>query len=72
MNKPKIGTGVTRRSFISGAVAAASASALFAQQRSYDQSASPERYPDPDVVVIEKRFAKYKVGNAGIERLHMP
>ena len=30
----------------------------------------PVRYPDPDVVVVDPRFARYKVGNAAIERLH--
>jgi gluconolactonase len=31
---------------------------------------NPVRYPDPDVIVLDKRFAKYKVGNAAIERLY--
>ncbi len=30
---------------------------------------SPVRYPDPDIVVLDKRFAKYKVGNTPIRRL---
>src|SRR5262245_56048992 len=30
----------------------------------------PVRYPDADIVVLDKRFAKYKIGNAAIERLH--
>ncbi len=30
----------------------------------------PVRYPDPDVIVVDKRFAKYKVGNAAIQRLY--
>ena len=29
----------------------------------------PVRYPDPDVLVLDERFAKYKVGNAAIQRL---
>src|SRR6266852_3783675 len=29
----------------------------------------PTRYPDPDIVVLDKRFAKYKVGNTPIQRL---
>jgi len=28
------------------------------------------RYPDPDVVVLDKSFAKYKIGNTPIQRLH--
>jgi gluconolactonase len=31
---------------------------------------NPVRYPDPDVLVIDKRFAKYKVNNTPIERLY--
>jgi gluconolactonase len=30
---------------------------------------NPTRYPDPDVVVLDKRFSKYKVGNTPIQRL---
>jgi len=30
---------------------------------------SPFRYPDPDVIVIDKRFAKHKDNNAAIERI---
>ncbi|MBI5086143.1 MAG: SMP-30/gluconolactonase/LRE family protein [Acidobacteria bacterium] len=31
---------------------------------------SPVRYPDPDVVVLDKRFSRYKVGNTPIQRLY--
>ena len=31
---------------------------------------TPTRYPEPDVFVIDKRFAKYKIGNTPIQRLH--
>ncbi len=31
---------------------------------------NPSRYPDPDIVVLDKRFAKYKIGNTPIQRLH--
>ncbi len=30
----------------------------------------PVRYPDPDVVVLDKRFEKYKLINAAVQRLH--
>src|SRR5436305_315111 len=30
---------------------------------------SPVRYPDPDIVVLDKRFAKIKIGNTPIQRL---
>src|SRR5438105_13753384 len=31
---------------------------------------NPTRYPDPDIVVLDKRFAKYKIGNTPIQRLY--
>src|SRR5947199_8565802 len=30
---------------------------------------NPTRYPDPDIVVLDKRFEKYKIGNTPIQRL---
>jgi len=30
---------------------------------------NPVRYPDPDIVVLDKSFAKYKVGNTPIQRI---
>lgn len=41
-----------------------------AMARDYSPNAAPTRYPDPDVVVLDKRFSKYKVGNAVIKRHH--
>src|SRR5262245_34292179 len=38
--------------------------------RSYGPLAEPVRYPDPDVVVLDKRFARIKIGNSPIRRLH--
>jgi gluconolactonase len=61
-----------RRSFLGTAAAAVGALAS-AVARADDRDWSgrePTRYPDPDVVVLEKRFAPYKVGNASIQRLH--
>jgi gluconolactonase len=31
---------------------------------------NPIRYPDPDIVVLDKRFVQYKLGNTPIQRLH--
>src|SRR2546426_9341230 len=31
---------------------------------------SPVVYPDPAIEVVDPRFAKYKVGNAAVERLY--
>jgi gluconolactonase len=30
---------------------------------------NPVRYPDPDIIELDKRFAKYKIGNTPIQRL---
>ncbi|MFI5459783.1 MAG: SMP-30/gluconolactonase/LRE family protein [Isosphaerales bacterium] len=38
--------------------------------RRYGPGADPVRYPDPDVLVLDKRFAKIKIGNSPIRRLH--
>lgn len=58
---------IGRRSFLAAAAASVS-SVAFA--RDYGPHAQPVRYPDPDIVVIDKRFAKYKLGNTPIQRLH--
>ena len=55
------------RAFL-GAGFAAAAGAAYAQR---DWSGkNPVRYPDPDIVVIDKRFARYKIGNTPIQRLY--
>jgi gluconolactonase len=38
--------------------------------RRYGPGAEPARYPDPDIIVLEKRFARIKIGNTPIRRLH--
>ncbi len=61
---------VLRRTFLT---AVASSAAAFATAREAGRDwtgAEPIRYPDPDVVVLDPRFEKYKVGNAPIQRLH--
>jgi gluconolactonase len=60
-----------RRSFLAAAATAATAALgkdLFA--RDYGPNAQPVRYPDPDIIQLDKRFAKYKIGNTPIQRLH--
>ncbi len=59
---------LNRRSFL--AVAATAAAATGATGRDYGPRAAPVRYPDPDIIVLDKRFAKYKIGNTPIQRLH--
>ncbi len=56
-----------RRTFL-GILLAGFASRAFA--REYGAGAPPVRYPDPHVVVIDPRFAKYKLGTTHIQRLY--
>lgn len=66
-------SGIGRRELFAGAAVAAAAvmgGDVGAQQdRDYSRGAAPIHYPEADVVVIEKQFAKYKVGSASIERI---
>jgi gluconolactonase len=57
----------TRRTFLTSLSALAAAPLL---ARDYGPEAPPVRYPEPDVMVIDPSFAKYKIGNTPIERLH--
>lgn len=59
-----------RRTFMSAAAATAGslAAEALAFGRDWKDSASV-RYPDPAVEVLDPRFAKYRVGNAAVERL---
>ncbi|WP_020184363.1 SMP-30/gluconolactonase/LRE family protein [Methylopila sp. 73B] len=61
-----------RREVLAGgaALAAGAAFAPLAQARDFRPGAEPLRYPDPDVVALDPRFKKYKLGNAAIERIH--
>ena len=59
-----------RRAFFATAAATTTAIATRSLARDYGTDAPPARYPDPDVVVIDKRFAKYKVGTTSIRRLY--
>jgi gluconolactonase len=59
-----------RRGFLAAAagLAAATTMAPEAFARNFGSN-EPVRYPDPDIVVIDKRF-KYKLGNTPIQRLY--
>ena len=66
----------SRRSFLTAAVSVSALAGLTAGAPSaaapLDRDwtgQNPIHYPDPDVVVLDKRFAKYKIGSAAIERL---
>ena len=60
----------TRRAFFSTVGGLAAAAAAVAQQRDWS-GRNPTRYPDPDIVSLDKRFDKYKLGNTPIQRLHV-
>jgi gluconolactonase len=61
---------IDRRSFLAAAVTGAALSpGLRAQQRDWSGK-NPVRYPDPDIVALDPKFAKYKLGNTPILRLH--
>ena len=60
-----------RRSFLT--LAAAAAATVVTRQalaRDYGPNAQPTRYPDSDIVTLDKRFKKYALGNTPIQRLY--
>jgi gluconolactonase len=57
----------SRRSLLTAAFL--SPAAMQAQAPRDWSGRNPVRYPDPDIIVIDKRFAKYKIGNTPIQRL---
>jgi gluconolactonase len=59
---------MSRRTFLAATATATLAATALA--RDYGPHAPPVRYPDPDIVVLDKRFAKYKIGNTPIQRLY--
>lgn len=61
---PEFSMKLGRRSFLAAAATTTLAGAGLAQQP------LTKRYPDPDIVVLDPRFAKYKIGNTPIQRLH--
>ncbi len=69
--KPAPRKGVDRRGFLAAASALAAATAMAPQAfaRNFGPDAPPVRYPEPDVVPLDKRF-KYKLGNTPIMRLY--
>jgi gluconolactonase len=70
---PTSGAGLDRRAFLTATVAAAAGAVLAPAASAIDRDwtgQKPVRYPDPDIVVLDKRFEKYKLGNTPIQRLH--
>jgi gluconolactonase len=63
---------MNRRSFLAFGTAAISGVALAPIASNADEDSPNQpvtRYPDPSVIVLDQRFAKYKIGNAAIQRL---
>jgi gluconolactonase len=60
----------TRRQFLQTAAAGVAAAALTPLAARDWTGANPIRYPDGDVIALDPRFGRYRVGNAAIERLH--
>src|ERR1700739_408866 len=63
---------VDRRGMSRGAAAIAATAlvATDASARDFGRNAEPQRYPDPDIVVIDPKRFKAKVGNTSIKRLY--
>src|ERR1044071_4465073 len=62
---------MNRRSFLSWSAATAGVVLASSEEvipRDWTGS-QPPRYPDADILVIDERFAKYKLGNTAIQRL---
>jgi gluconolactonase len=63
-----------RRSFLASAAALTAGGQALAQvparPRDYGPNAPVVRYPDEHIEVLDKRFAKYKIGNTPIQRLY--
>src|SRR3954469_14734451 len=64
----------SRRDFLRTSATAAAgallAPSVFAAERDWT-GANPVRYPDADIIAIDPRFNKYKLGNTPILRLHV-
>ena len=63
-------SGLARRSFLAAAAGAVGLAASRALARDYGPDAQPVRYPEPDVVALDKRFKKMYLGNSPIQRLY--
>ncbi|MBV9469879.1 MAG: SMP-30/gluconolactonase/LRE family protein, partial [Abitibacteriaceae bacterium] len=61
---------VNRRAFLSGAGSMLLSHTVGAQTRDFAPEAAPERYPDPDVISLDKRFDRYRILYTRIQRLY--
>ena len=72
--KTKSGSGerdfLGRRTFLTaGMLGAVTLPRAFGADRDWSGK-NPVRYPDPDIISLDKRFDKYKIGNTPIQRLY--
>ncbi|MDA0660924.1 MAG: SMP-30/gluconolactonase/LRE family protein [Planctomycetota bacterium] len=62
--------GIGRRRFMAAAAVVAAGAARVAVGRDFGADAPPQRYPDQDLITLDPRFNKYKLGNTPIQRLY--
>ncbi|MEZ5823596.1 MAG: SMP-30/gluconolactonase/LRE family protein [Geminicoccaceae bacterium] len=69
--KSRKGSALDRRRFLAAAATATAGSAIAADAiaRDFNDGFNPTRYPEPDVLVLDKAF-RYKLGNTPIMRLY--
>ncbi len=68
---PESGGIVNRRSFLAATTAGIGAAVTTAAAgRDFSDRAAPVRYPDPDIIALDPRFNKYKLGNTPIQRIY--
>src|SRR4051812_16119234 len=62
---------IDRRGFLAAASALAATTAMAPEAfaRNFAPGSEPVRYPDADIIALDKRF-KYKLGNTPIQRLY--
>src|SRR5882672_311741 len=60
----------SRRTFVASGLALGALSSRLANAQRDWSGANPVRYPDPDILVLDKSFNKYKIGNTPIQRLY--
>jgi gluconolactonase len=62
---------VARRSFLAASASAVAGFAFAGRSSAAERDwTRPVRYPDPDIISLDKRFDKYKIGNTPIQRLY--
>lgn len=63
---------LNRRSFLAaaGTLIAGAAASVYGQSERDWTGVIPTRYPDPDIITLDPRFGKYKLGNTPIQRLY--